>query len=78
LSTTSPNYSSKIIGSGGKSSNAGKLGSAAILNQNPIFEMGSLCLLFAQKGPPDEASTHPPGQKNLRVDLRQHPTQIIE
>jgi hypothetical protein len=31
----------KIIGSGGKSSNAGKLGPAAILNQNPIFEMGS-------------------------------------
>jgi len=31
----------KIIESDGKSSNAGKLGSAAILNQNPIFEMGS-------------------------------------
>jgi hypothetical protein len=31
----------KIIGSGGKSRNAGKLGPAAILNQNPIFEMAS-------------------------------------
>jgi outer membrane protein OmpA-like peptidoglycan-associated protein len=31
----------KMIGSGGKSSNAGKLGPAAILNQNSIFEMGS-------------------------------------
>jgi hypothetical protein len=31
----------KNIGSGGKSSNAGKLGAAAILNQNPIFEMSS-------------------------------------
>ena len=31
----------KMIGSGGKSSNAGKLGPAAILNKNPIFEMAS-------------------------------------
>ena len=31
----------EILGSDGKSSNAGKLGPAAILNQNPIFEMDS-------------------------------------
>ena len=31
----------KRIWSGGKSRAAGKLGPAAILNQNPIFEMGS-------------------------------------
>jgi hypothetical protein len=31
----------KITGSGGKSRLAGKLGPAAILNQNPIFEMVS-------------------------------------
>jgi hypothetical protein len=31
----------KIIGSDGKSRSAGKLGPAAILNQNPIFEMAS-------------------------------------
>jgi hypothetical protein len=31
----------KSIGSGGKSSNAGKLGPAAILNQNPNFETAS-------------------------------------
>jgi hypothetical protein len=31
----------KIIGSDGESSYAGKLGPAAILDQNPIFEMGS-------------------------------------
>jgi hypothetical protein len=31
----------KIMGSDGKSRAAGKLRPAAILNQNPIFEMGS-------------------------------------
>jgi hypothetical protein len=30
------------MGSGGKSSKAGKLGPASILNQNPIFEIGSM------------------------------------
>ena len=31
----------KIIGSAGSPAQRGKLGPAAILNQNPIFEMGS-------------------------------------
>jgi hypothetical protein len=32
----------KIVESDGESSNAGKLSPAAILNQNPIFEMDSI------------------------------------
>ena len=33
----------------GKSSNAGNLGPAAILNQNPIFEMGSNKMAYFTK-----------------------------
>jgi hypothetical protein len=41
LRQTSGLRPTKIMGSGGKSRSAGKLGPAAILDQNPIFEMAS-------------------------------------
>jgi hypothetical protein len=45
----------KIIGSAGSPAQRGKLGPAAILNQNPIFEMGSS--RFAQRSRQQVAET---------------------
>jgi len=49
----------KIMGSGGKSRSAGKLGPAAILNQNPIFETGSNEIIALQKEKRNIDTTHP-------------------